>query len=485
MNPIMVPFAEYAPDLSDYSPEFSDAILNVEPAQDGYRSLPGFDTIGTGLGAECRGAITARKADGTTDIYAFTAAKAYKYNDSTASFDEVTRLSGGDYSTLDSVDWSLTQYGSRLIAANGADAVQYIDVDSGTNFAALPNAPQAYYVATVGDFLLLARLASDPRAVAWSGVNDSEWWTYGQRGSDQQVLPDGGKVQGVVGQSSGAVIFQDEKIRIMERVSGNLVFTFRVLHEAIGCFSPNSIIPVRNSFFWYDQGGFYEGLEANPIGADRVNRFIETKSNASFRKVMRGGRDPLKKLVWWLIQDTDDSRYMLGFDWLLRRWTRATMDVDYIFSAISPGYTIDGMAALGYTIDTLPYPMDSVFWQGSGVETLAGFNTDGDFGYFQTTSLAATLETHDIELAKGDYAFVNSMRLVGDPDRANVTGKIAQRLFHGEALSWSSGQTPNANTGRMWFRSRGKTHRARIDIASSDWDNANGVMLYAKGAGRR
>lgn len=485
MNPISVPFAEYAPDLSDYSPEFSDAILNVEPTQDGYGSLPGFDTIGDGLGAEPRGAITVRKADGTTDIYAFTATNAFKYNGSTTSFDDVTRLSGGDYATADGVDWSLAQYGSRLIATNGVDAVQYIDVDSGSNFAALPNAPAAFYVAAVGDFVLLSRLVSNPRAVAWSGVNDSEWWTYGQRGSDQQVLPDGGKIQGAVGQNSGAVIFQDDKIRLMERVSGNLVFSFRVLHEAIGCFSPNSIIPVRNSFFWYDQGGFYEGLEANPIGAERVNRFIEANSNAAFRKVMRGAADPTKKLVWWLIQDSDDTRYMLGFDWVLRKWTRATMDVDYIFPAISPGYTIDGMAALGYSIDELPYPMDSTFWQGTGVRTLAGFTGAGDYGYFQTSSLAATLETHDIELAKGDYAFVNSMRLTGDPSYANVTGKIGTRRFHGEAITWSSGQTPNSTTGRMWFRKRGKTHRARIEIAASDWDNVNGVMLYAKGAGRR
>lgn len=485
MNPVTVPWAEFAPDLSDYSPQFSDAIKNVEPKPDGYGPLPGFDTIGTGLGAEPRGGISVRKTDGTADMYAGTAAKLFKYNSGTSSWDDVTRSSGGDYSTESGVDWSFVQFGTRLIATNGIDDVQYIDVESGTNFAALSNAPKAYYATAVGDHLLLSALYADKRKLAWSGVNDSEYWTYGQRGSDQQLFPDGGLIKGAVGLNSGAVVFQDDKIRLMERVGGQLVFRFRVIHEAIGCFSPYSIVPVRNSFFWYDQGGFYEGIDATPIGADRVNRFVEDNSNAGFRKVMRATRDPLRKIVWWLVQDSDDTRYMLGYDWVLRRWTRATMDVDFAFSAISPGYTIDGIGALGYTIDTIPYPVDSAFWQGTGVRTLAGFNGNGDFGYFQTTSLEATLETHDIELAKGDYAFVNSGRLVGDPDYSNLTAKIGTRDYHGKALSWSSGQSANVNTGRFWFRSRGKTHRAQVVIASSDWDNTNGFMMYAKSAGRR
>lgn len=485
MNPVNVPFAEYAPDLSDYSPQFSDAILNVEPTQDGYIPLNGFDTIGTGLGAATRGACFVRKTDGTADVYAGTATKLYRYNSGTLAFDDVTRSSGGDYSTEDIVDWSFVQYGTLLVATNGIDDVQYIDVDSGTNFAALSNAPKAYYVAVVGDHLLLGALYDDKRKVAWSGVNDATFWTYGQRGSDQQLFPDGGFVKGLVGQSNGAVIFQDDKIRTMDRVGGNLVFAFRVLHEAIGCFSSYSIIPVRNTFYWYSQGGFYEGPEATPIGEARVNNFVRKNSNAGFRKVMRGAQDPNSKLVWWLIQDTDDSRYMLGFDYVLRKWTRANMDVDCIFGAIPAGYTIDGIATVAATMDEIPYPFDSAFWQGSGVRTLAGFNGDGDFGFFQATPLAATIETHDIELSPGAYSFVNSMRLIGDPARANVTGKLACRRYPGADLTWSDGVTPDESTGRMWFRKRGQTFRARIDIAASDWNNVNGVMMYAKGAGRR
>ncbi len=49
-----------------------------------------------------------------------------------------------------------------------------------------------------------------------------------------------------------------------------------------------------------------------------------------------------------------------GYDFLIDKWTRAEFNIDYTFPAISPGYTIDGMATLGYTtIDSLPYPPDS------------------------------------------------------------------------------------------------------------------------------
>lgn len=478
-----IKWAAFEPDKSPYSSGFSDGILNVHPTADGYKSLRSWAGVGTALAAACKGATTVRKAAGTTDIYALSATKAYKLDASDITWDDVTRLVGGDYGA--DVYWSFAQYGSYLVATNGVDANQYIDVDVGTNFAALSNAPKARYVAVMGDHLLFGALDSDKRAVAWSGVNDATYWTYGYRGSDSQSFPDGGDVQNVLGIGKNALVLQDDKIRIIEYVGGSLTFQTRVLHETLGCFAPFSAIAVRNIPFWYAESGFFMGLDAKPIGAERINRYVEQNSNPANRALIYGAADPSENIVWWLIPKVDGTKFMVGYDWMLDKWTQSDTNLDVIFPAISPGYTIDSLGTLGYTMDTIPYPFDSPFWQGDGLQQLAGFSSAGSFGYFSGVNQAATLETNDIEFNPGGYAYSQSARMISDAPYSLVSIQAASRAFHGQDLVWGNADPVQSSTGVSWIRKRGKTHRFRATISSGDWYNANGLTVYYKPAGGR
>lgn len=483
LNPLPVAFAPFAPDLSDYTPGYSDAIWNVEPYPDGYGPLPAWAAVGSALAAAAKGAITVRLLTGSTSIFALSATKAYKLDSSDITWDDVTRLAGGDYGAT--AYWGLVQYGTYLVATNGTDATQYIDVDSGTNFAALTNAPKGTYCAAMGDHLLLGKIENDPRAVAWSGVNDATYWTYGYRGSDYQTFPDGGDVKGVIGYGNGAVVFQSDKIRVIERTGGNYVFSTRVLHERLGCFAPYSIVQARNQFFWYDQAGFYMGLEGRPIGNERVNRYVEGISTSAGRALIRGCPDPSRDMVWWIIPKADGTTFMLGYDYTHDKWTQSDTQLDLLFAAISPGYTIDGLGTLGYTMDTIPYPFDSPFWQGSGVQTLAGFSTAGAYGYFQDDPQIATFETVDLELATGETGYVNALRITGDMDYSAVTAQTGYREFPGDPITWTTETAADASTGRVWLRARGSTLRFKVNIASSDWSNATSVMAWVRKAGKR
>jgi len=485
-----ITWASYAPDAGPYSSQFSDALLNVEPRVDGYGALPKLATFGTAVPAAAPrvlGAFAFRRTNGATDLFCGTAARLYRYNVATASWDNVTRSSGGDYTTTAGNYWNFAQFGDRLVAVNGTDVPQYIDVNGGgTNFATLPNAPTSAYVATVGDFLMFGKLSSDTGGIAWSGVNDSEYYTYGFRGSDSQSFPDGGVVQGVIPHGNGAIVFQRDKIRILERVSGNLTFSVRVLQENIGCFSPQSIVRVRNDFFWYDQDGFYRGLEAQPIGAERVNRFTASTAAENRRKFIRGANDPVKQVVWWVIDTGDTASFRLGYDWALDRWTRSDETVDFIFPATTPGYTIDTIDGLFGSMDAIAIPFDSSFWAGTGVLALAGFTVSGSFGYFQGFNQAAVLETNDFEVNPGNYGYIQSARHISDCAYSSATFQLGHRPFHGQAITWPTAVTASGNTGRAFLRRRGKTHRVRLNIAANaTWGVSNGVTVYAKSAGDR
>jgi hypothetical protein len=333
----------------------------------------------------------------------------------------------------------------------------------------------------------LLGLSTDNRAVAWSGVNDATYWTYGYRGSDTQTFPDGGEVMGAIPVADGAVVFQKDKIRIIRRVGGNYIWGINVLHENLGCFAPWSIIPARNTFMWFDQAGFYMGMEGKPIGAEKVDFYAKEQSDDSKIDEIRGTTDPARNLAWWLIPKSDGTTFLLGYDWVLDRWTQCDVNLDYIFKAISPGYTIDGMATLGYTtIDSLPYPVDSPFWQGTGIQTLAGFGSTGKYGYFAGNYREATLETVDIEFSKGGAAFINATRLDGDCSTTNITGQIGTRKFPGDTISWGNVVAADADTGRIWLRAMGATHRLRFTIAeAATWEHANNATIWLRKAGNR
>jgi hypothetical protein len=204
------------------------------------------------------------------------------------------------------------------------------------------------------------------------------------------------------------------------------------------------------------------------------------------RKYIRGGNDPVKQVVWWVIDTSDITQMMIGYDWGLDRWTRSTEVVDFIFPAITPGYTIDSIDLLFGSMDEITIPFDSSFWTGSGVLALAGFTHAGAFGYFQGFNQAAVLETNDFEVNPGNYGYIQSARHISDAAYSSATFQLGHRAFHGQAITWPTAVTPSSSTGRAFLRKRGKTHRIRVNIAANaTWGVSNGVTVYARGAGGR
>lgn len=483
-----LPLPEFAPDLSNFNPRVTNRIVNLLPMPDGWAAMPGWASVGAALPAECRGAITVNLSDGSFDIYAGTYTKLYKYIPGTASFSDVSRLVGGDYTLTEGSYWSFVEmediHGNRLIATNGADAPQFIDIDIGTNFAALPNAPTAKYCAVVGDFLVLGALSTDPHSIAWSGVKDTEYWEYGYNGSDIQPLGDGGIVTGLIGLEGGGVIFQSRKVREMQMIPSEMVFRIAVIHETIGCYAPWSINYVANRMFWYDQGGFYMGREATPIGDKRVDVYIRDIASEDDLKLMTSSVDPVGKVVWWNIKLTNGNYVMLGYNWILNKWTYSDTDIAYAFPAITPGYSINDLYdVLGWTMDDIPYTFDSAFWSGSGTESLAGFTDTGTFGYFQAQAAQAILETADLEFTPGGESFLRSVGLLIDADRANVTVEVGTTDVLNGTVTWSAAQTLDTYSGRVFPRLTGRTHRIRFTIAASSWNNMRSIEYYAMPSG--
>jgi hypothetical protein len=239
----MPDFAAWQPDVYLLNANAAGEASGVLCRANAYAPLPQPASSSLAAPTVIRGAFAARTSGNAIAIYALSATNGYKFAGVSSAWTDVTRTSGGSYNLATDDYWSVKQYGSTLIAANGNDAVQSIDVDAGTNLATLPgNPPNARYVEVVGDFVQLGATAASPRSVKWSGRNDASTWTAYAKDSDAQVFPDGGDVMGQAGYELGGLVFQTETVRRQTARTDAAIFEFHRIDAARGTPSPYSIV---------------------------------------------------------------------------------------------------------------------------------------------------------------------------------------------------------------------------------------------------
>lgn len=483
MNVVPFRWPDFKPDLSDYTSGAADAHRNVEPYADSYGPLKKVANV-SDFGKTCRGGYSTRLKNDTSATYLFSQSTAEKLVEPGLTFSDVSHTT---YNVPVSAYWSTIQFNEYLVATNINDGPIYVNVDTGGNFAALPNAPTAAYVSATPEFLFLGRLDNDTSEVAWSEVKDATAWDYGSRGSDSQALTNGGTVKGLAHHGNGMVVFQTDQTMIFERVPGDMAFRSRMLLSDVGCYSPYSIVPYQGTYFWFTQSGFRVGPEGRKISSERVNRYVLSKSSKSLLEEMIGAPDPERQIIWWLVPTSGGtSKFLIGYDYELDRWLESDQTaIDYIFPATVSGYTINSLDNLAATMNTLPdIPFDSAFYSGDNLRTMGSVDTSGNFGFFNGTNSQATLESPDLHFNQEGYAFLQSVRHIGDASPANVSVYIGVRMTPGASIEWFGPVTPNSANGLAFFRKRAYTFRVRIVIsAGASWNNSNGFEVIVSSDG--
>lgn len=483
---MLIPFAEWAPDrwgLNDATT--AGEASGVLPKLRSYGPWPQLAAGSLALAADCKGAIAVRGSSGSTVIFAGTATKLYKFAGIATAWTDVTRSAGGDYAVPADGRWSFAQFDKYLIACNGVDANQYIDIDSGTNFAALTGSPIARYCKTVGDFLMLFDLAtaqgpstSGRIQVAWSGARNPLYWTFGQKSSDYATFWDGGFVTG--GTSIlGGLVFQAHAVnRMVRRTQGAPVFDFAPIEEMQGTRAPYSIVSHEQETAFYSDDGFNvigPGGVRN-IGLQRVDEWFRDTVNQSRIPEIVGALDPISMRRMWLFPTGSNSSdvfdHVLCHDERLDRWTHAAISGTHIFSAASVGTTLDDLTTLYSTLDAVPYPLDSAIWQG-GVPALAMFDSVSKMSFFAGTPMAATIQTTAFEPIPGKRALCTGFRLVGGTSAAQ--GRISAKERTADSETWGASATVNAQ-GLIETRVSGRILRAEVtEAAGADWDHIAGI----------
>lgn len=485
----MIRFADWRPDVADVDSGYVRETAGVLPVPGGWAPWKGFNAYSQAAAATPQGGYISWKKDGTRNVWTGTGTKLYKLaRTSNPAWTDVSRTVGGNYAIGLNDRWGFEQFGTTLIAVNINDTTQSIDIESGTNFAALAGSPpSAKYIAIVKDFVMLGNISTLPQRVVWSAQNSSTGWTAGTNQSDVNDFPDGGHVTGIVGGEVG-LVFQEECIRRLSYVGLPTVFQIDKIEGKRGLRASFSLARIGAAVYFYSPEGFAVitlGGDSSLIGTGVLNEWFLSDAALGAVNQMRGIADPLRNRVYWVYRSNNTPANfdtILCFDASLNRWSMTRFNVLEVLAAVSSGYTLEDLNALG-TVDSLAVSLDDPSLRGD-VPVLAAFDATKKLGFFSGANQEAVIETADFEPTPGRRSFVKGVRPIIDTTTVNVS--VRQKALPSSLPIYSAEAAPDSDTGLAPFRVNTRYAGVRCRIpAGTTWTKATGIDIEARPAGSR
>jgi hypothetical protein len=488
----LIPVARYAPDLPQPAALVTNYVNNVIPGSISYKPVQALVEQGDALDARCQGAGSFEGEDGVKYTFAGTGTKLYLWNGST--WQDVSRLAGGAYTLPAEGRWSFIQFATLfVIASNGIDATQVFTLGSSTNFTALANAPIARYLAVCRDILMLAHLDTNVQGIANSDYFDATEYTLGA--SDDQDLPNSGRVTGLVG-GQYIVGFQQRRINLISPTGAIPAFQVDPVSEERGCVVPGSIANFQQAIFFAANDGFYRldgGQQLTPIGNDEVDREFWGNVNQSYLERVTATVDPRNKLYLISFPSTNSvdgtPDRTLVYNWGSTgdiRWSSWDFGVElFFFMYAELSLTLEQYSALYPDLDDPANPsLDSEELTGNPIPKLACFTTDHKLAFFSGAPLAMTVDTVEAELSPGRRANINNVRPVVSGS-STISVALGLRNLVNDAVTFGSPVNQNA-FGECPFRSNARYARARITVAANgSVEDVQGIdVTVADGGGR-
>ena len=467
-------FGEWLPDQPGVTGAVTDA-KNCYPVANGYAPVKSEADYSDAAGANL--IITfAGKFDSATTLFAASTTQIYKFDSSDASLDAATTTG---YTAVEG--WDVTQFGAKMILANGQDKLQAWTLNSSTNFANLAAAaPTAKYVTVVRDFVVAANDGTDTSKVYWSDINDETDWTPGSASqSDTQILPDGGDITGLAGGEYG-LIFLERAIYRMSYTGSPFFFQFDAISRSLGCISNGSIAQYGNLTYFLADDGFYvcDGQSTKNIGSEKVNRwFFDNAIPGEIFTGMSATVNPVTKLIIWKFNNTFGGNNMLMYSIDLNKWSYADTTATSIAYVLTPSATLEQVDNYNSSIDALDIPLDSRVFAG-GQLLFAGVSGQKIIA-FSGQPKTANITTGDIDVGRSTVTLVKPI-----VDKGSASVAIASRDLLSDQVEFGS-DVPADAENRVSIRSNGEYHRLRLTPTGANWETAVGLEVEVVKQGNR
>jgi hypothetical protein len=496
----LITFGPYLPDQPDLNGGTTVA-LNVLPRTAGsYGPIGALASISDALSTRPYGANAFRASDG--NVYTFCGDVQDLFKLTAATWGNVSKSSAA-YTVASDDHWEFVKYGEVVIAVNGfTDAPQAYTMGTSTKFADLGGSPpSARHAAVINNFVVLANLSGAVNRLHWSALDDpTDWPTIGSadaaaKQSDRQDLPTGDAIQaitGAIGGSDGAV-FCEKTIYRMQYDGPPHVFSILPIEEGRGALGQNSVVNVGPFAFYLGEDGFYRftGSQSVNIGDQKVDKEFFSDFDTAYPHRVYGVADPINKIVAWAYPGSGNSagrpNKIIWYNWAIDRWSLAEIDVEYFYSDLAIGSTLDELDTFG-NLDTLPASLDSRIWTGGSL-VLSAFDTTFKLSRFTGANMAATIETQETEAGSllnlpNHRMMIDGIRPYVDTDTvSDVTVGLKYRESPGTSLTTDGPNAVDAD-GEAHFTRSTRYARAQVVIGSgATWTHAQGIDIDAQDDG--
>lgn len=481
------PFGPFSPDAQETAAGILTSADGVMPLVEGYGPAPSLATpVGAmALPAAPHGLISMFQRDGTNVVYAFTETAAYEL-DNTYAWLNI----GSGFSLTSGDDWSLVQFGTKLLSTNTTQGLQQYDIETPAGFSAIADAGSPREIFVCANTIVALDCIDnggnrDNRLVRTSAIGNQNEWK--KTGSDYQNIEDGGRLVGGLDlKNASGLIFQDNALRLIQ-FGGNTagMFSLQKLSDGRGSVGRRSIVGLDGVCYWLSTDGFKSfslngGIQH--IGAGVIDDWFLSRVDQSDLSTVQAALDPLNKLVVWRyrslsVSSTTVTDDMLVYSWQFNKWVTWTEQTSYLSRIATPGYTLDGMDSFG-PLDGIDIPLDSRFWQG-GQPVFAALDENFKYATFSGANFAATLETGV------SNSPVSGMITWATPiDNASTgTLQLGVKAQLSDTIAWKTGTT-KTRPGHTPLRGTGLNIAFRRNIpASARWDYAKGVDHLKAGTG--
>lgn len=471
-----VNFGEWLPDQPGVIGALTNA-KNVYPRLTGYGPFPEEVEYSQAASENLNNVVAAESTSGVTQVFAAGETKLFRLDTTDFSLDNVSATT---YSST--TKWRFTQYGNKLIAANGANTLQAYDLTTTGNFANLASdAPSSKFVTVVRDFVVGAHNPTEKFRVQWSGIgNETTWASSATTQADYQDIPDGGNIQGITGGEFGLVLLERSIVR-MSYIGSPLIFQFDNIARNLGCYEPNSVIQWQGITYFLGDDGFYacDGTAVSAIGAEKVNRTFFKDIEESRLDEMSAAVDPERNLILWGYRSINEDYKILIFHIPTKRWSYVVTGANGIASTSTPAITLELLDNYSTNIDTLGISLDSRVWLGNKM-TAAGYK-DNKIVTFSGQFKTGQIDTSDLETGS-NKSMITLAKPIVDGGSGNVA--IATRQLLNETPTFGTYNAADSE-GRVGIRSFGRYHRLSLQPTGVEWSAAIGLDIEIQQAGMR
>jgi hypothetical protein len=419
----------------------------------------------------------------------------YKLN-SDKTLTDVTRAAG--VYTMANNNWSTAQFGDWVIATNLNDVPQVKkNMTNSDAFVALGGSPpSARYCLFFSGHFILAHIASYPKKIQWSALEDPETWTASlTTGADAQDLADAdGDITGICQCGDGFAVFHERSITKGRYIGGQYTFDLKQNWISnIGAVQ-NTVISVGSiAYFWGEKDLYmFDGQSLTPIG-EGIRETLLNSYDTNYKHRITAVYEAKKGVIYWSYPDTSGSgtpNKLLCYNISNKRFTSIDLpDHGGIFLIRQGGVTnIDASAfnTLYPSADAMPesstYYADSQYWLASN-PVIAVLNTSTrKVATLNGTVTEGWIETGDIKLGE-NILYVDGIRPLSEYN-SSFSVYLATKYNEDDIPPvYSNALAYNSTSGNFDGRYSGRY--LRMKILTGEHNGILGVEVMARPAGKR